>query len=580
MTGPGERRGAAVLGPGVDGGSTAAGGEPACAIIDPLQTLIFGPPPAVAAEDEPLFDEATRRNIQGNVVPGFNKPHQHFLFLRIGDPPAARRWIGERARSVTTMDTVLGFKREFTAARANRSTTPTATWLNIAFSGRGIELLTGRAVARQLPDQSFHQGLAARSTYLGDPTSTGHPGHRDRWLVGGPDNEADVLVIVAADTSDDLDDGVRDILDGAPFDVVYQQRADALPDGLHGHEHFGFRDGVSQPGVRGRLSEEAGDFLTPRHVVAAGGDLRGQLFGLPGQPLVWPGQFVLGLPRQDPQQVLCPAEPATSLPSWATNGSYVVVRRLHQDVPAFRRFTEAAAAATGLRREHLAAMLVGRWPSGAPLIRSPEKEDADLGANPLDNNHFLFDDDTLPLAPAVDPGGLAAIAVLPDEVEPLAEADVLGAVCPHFAHIRKVNPRDGATDLGKPSDSLTRMILRRGITYGPPLPEEAEPDGVDRGLMFVSYAATIEDQFELLVRRWCNSPIHPNHGGHDPVIGQRDSRGDRARFIEVPTSAGRVRVDLGDDWVVPTGGGYFFAPSITALAFQLGDPPPQATAAR
>ena len=78
-----------------------------------------------------------------------------------------------------------------------------------------------------------------------------------------------------------------------------------------------------------------------------------------------------------------------------------------------------------------------------------------------------------------------------------------------------------------------------------------DPD-VDRGLMFLCYGATIEDQFEFLTRRWSNLPNQPNDGGHDPVIGQRDSRGDRERFIDVPTADGStVRVTIERDWVVP-----------------------------
>lgn len=70
-----------------------------------------------------------------------------------------------------------------------------------------------------------------------------------------------------------------------------------------------------------------------------------------------------------------------------------------------------------------------------------------------------------------------------------ARADVLGSVCPHFAHIRKVNPRDGANDLGHPADNLLRMTLRRGIPFGRPLVGvKKPPPGLvkqERGLMFL-----------------------------------------------------------------------------------------------
>jgi deferrochelatase/peroxidase EfeB len=155
-----------------------------------------------------------------------------------------------------------------------------------------------------------------------------------------------------------------------------------------------------------------------------------------------------------------------------------------------------------------------------------------------------------------------------------AQQDFLGRVCPHIAHIRKTNPRDIATDLGKPHDSMLRMILRRGIPFGPPLAGVKRPSSKlvrqERGLMFLCYGATIEDQFEFLTRRWANSPLQPNLGGHDPIIGQRNERGARDRYIDFPTASGTRRIRIRDEWVIPTGGGYLFAPPIEAIAGVLG----------
>jgi len=537
-----------------------------------------GPPPrAVAAQvDEPVYDSSARRDIQGNILPGFNKDFQHFLFFRIRDREPARRWVARIAPQITSMDEALSFVTEHRARRLAEGVREpkglVATWVNIAFSHAAIGLLAGDR-AGDFGEQSFRQGLAARSTHIGDPTSPEHPGHRANWLVGGPHNEADILVIIAADRSADLEEKVAEITGmSGELELLFEQRAATLPGALAGHEHFGFKDGVSQPGVRGRLSEAPDDYLTRRRLAPAApgsGDIRPELFGLPGQVLVWPGQFLLGEPRQDPQNLLSRAEPApaSSHPEWARRGSYLVCRRLRQDVEAFWNFAAEAAARTGLDVIHLASLLVGRWPSGAPLMRATTADDGKLAKDVYANNHFLFEDDTRPVAlrPTRNHSG---------DTFPQARGDVFGTVCPHFAHIRKTNPRDAATEFGKPQDSMLRMILRRGIPFGPAL--FADPDGSpsppedDRGLMFLCYGATIEDQFEFLTRRWANSALQPNPGGQDPVIGQRDSRGDRTRYVEVPVADPPVRIAIERDFVVPTGGGYLFAPPISALTGVLG----------
>jgi len=523
------------------------------------------------AEPEPVYNATARGDIQGNIVPGFNKDHQHFLFFRIRNVARTKQWLRWIAPLVTSMEEVLAFVRAHRALRKRlgvREPPMCAAWINIAFSCEAIARLVSPADAAAFGDHSFRQGLAARSTFLGDPTRRSRSGHRSRWKVGGPNKEADILVIVAADDAEDLVNLVRNVkrrAAAARLRLLFEQRGDTLPGALRGHEHFGFKDGVSQPGVRGKVSPAAGDFITPRYIDPA--DSRARFLAKPGQPLLWPGQFLLGEPRQNTESISTSGPAATNFPRWAALGSYVVCRRLRQDVPAFWRFAIASAAAVGIPATKFASMLVGRWPSGAPVLRTPAADDAVLAGDEFANNHFMFDDDSRPSVLRPIPG-------YPGDAHAQAQADMLGAVCPHFAHIRKTNMRDGATDLGKPSDSLTRMILRRGIPFGRPVFGVRRPSRrllkQERGLMFLCYGGTIEDQFEFLTRRWVNSPLQPNVGGHDPIIGQRDTRGNRTRFIDFPTAAGTRRIRIRREWVVPTGGGYFFAPPIKAIAGVLG----------
>ncbi|MDM0109061.1 Dyp-type peroxidase [Variovorax sp. J22R24] len=522
----------------------------------------------VPGEPEPVYAPKQRGNIQGNVIPGFNKDHQHYLFFRLGKVGQSKHFLRWIHPLVSSMDDVLSFVRAFRAMRRRLGVSDPpmcSTWVNIAFSCHAIAQLVGKDDAAAFGDQSFRQGLAARSTFLGDPTSPRHPGHAKHWKVGGPRNEADVLVIVAADHPSHLEtmvDAIKAEAARNTLKLLFEQRGDTLPGRLRGHEHFGFKDGVSQPGVRGKVSAAPGDYITPRYVDPA--DPRAAFMARPGQILVWPGEFLLGEPRQATESLVAQAPGASNFPRWAALGSYLVSRRLRQDVPAFWGFVGAASGALGLPPMQFASQLVGRWPSGAPVMRTPASDNATLAGDEWANNHFIYNDPTRPIPLRPIPGytgdGFAQ-----------AGADMLGLVCPHFAHIRKSNPRDIATDLGKPADTLMRFLLRRGIPFGPAIAGVKRPPSklleAERGLMFISYGATIEQQFEFLTRRWVNSPVQPNFGGHDPVIGQHDVRGVRDRFIDMPLpSGGSQRVQLCDEWVVATGGGYFFSPPIEAIA--------------
>jgi Dyp-type peroxidase family len=449
--------------------------------------------------------EAAKRlathEIQAHVLAGFAAPLQAAAFLELTELRAAKRWLRRVAAQVTPLSA--GVRRSGLAA---------------AFTFEGLRKLADDA--ERFRETAFKEGLHERSPLLGDPRGTHEPGDPRNWVVGGPGRVPDVFLLVAGGRAAELeaalarvtprsDDGVR---------LMCVQEGAVLRGPFGRHEHFGFRDPVSQPGVRG-FTEHA----------------------LPGQRLIWPGEFVFGYPGQSAMDVDLPGPVTSAGPEWGRDGSFLVVRRLRQDVASFRRFLDAAATRLGISPELAAAKCFGRWPSGAPLVLAPACDDSALGRDDSRNNDFMFG---------------------PDRA---------GLVCPQAAHIRKAYLRDQPTSDHVAPGVETHRLMRRSIPYGPPYPRPG-----DRGLLFLAYQTSLERQFEFVTRAWLNNPIlREEQEGHDPVAGQNGRHPNRLRRFAVPVqdADGRVRrvqLALDEEWVVPTGGGYFFAPSLSALRLLAG----------
>jgi deferrochelatase/peroxidase EfeB len=148
---------------------------------------------------------------------------------------------------------------------------------------------------------------------------------------------------------------------------------------------------------------------------------------------------------------------------------------------------------------------------------------------------------------------------------PAQPDDALAQRCPHFAHTRKVNPRDLLTDQGSAGHTLTFQMLRRGLPYGPPIRGQAA-DNVDRGLLFLAYQASFKNQFNVLNTLWVNNVSAPEvtDEGHDLLISQNSGM-DRVATLRDPAGAVTATLRAQDRWVIPTGGGFFFAPSVSFL---------------
>ena len=229
---------------------------------------------------------------------------------------------------------------------------------------------------------------------------------------------------------------------------------------------------------------------------------------------------MLGYRRVDPRPPI--PQPAIL----GRNGTYVVFRKLHQRVAAFRQFLATHATDPEL----LAAKMMGRWRSGAPLARCPLHDDPELGADRTRNNDFDYADDPI------------------------------GYKTPPGSHARRANPRDAAV---AGVVRLHRMI-RRGTAYGPELPAGMlDDDGADRGLMFAFVGTQIGRQFEFVQSEWINGGAFLGLGDlKDPVAGDHD--GDDGSFA-FPNRPIPRRLHGLARFVVTRGGEYCFMPGLRAL---------------
>jgi Dyp-type peroxidase family len=373
-----------------------------------------------------------------------------------------------------------------------------APWLTVAFSHQGLQALGVPPESLDSFAPEFRQGMAARAAQLGD-VGDSDPEH---WETPLGSSDVHIALATLAPDQAGLDEAVakaqaaEDEFPGV--EVIWRQDCYQLPTG---RTSFGFKDGIGQPAVEG-------------------------LPGHPGESPIKAGEFILGYPDETGG-----AAPVPSPDVLGRNGTYVVFRKLHTRVAAYRRYLRDRAAD---RREEalLGAKMVGRWPSGAPLVLAPGHDDPELGADPKRNNDFRYGD------------------------------DLRGLRCPAGAHARRANPRDALDHEGAVDVRLHRMI-RRGTSYGPALPDGVlDDDGADRGIIFVFAGAHPKRQFEFVKTQWLNDGIFigaPQES--DPLVGPRAGGG----TFTVPRQPIRRRLHDLPPFVVTRGGEYLFAPSLSGL---------------
>jgi Dyp-type peroxidase family len=375
-------------------------------------------------------------------------------------------------------------------------------WLSIGISYAGLEALGVPSDSLQSFPEAYRAGMAARASKLGDE------GINDpkNWDLPFGKGEVHIGLSAFANSEEQwrhILAVAREQFEGfSGVSILAMQDFGAQPGDRNS---LGYKDGIDQPAIEGSGAQP----------------LPGQ-----GRP-IRAGEFILGYPGEAGVPL------AIQQPDiLGRNGTYVGLRKYQSRIGAFNRFLRANAS-TEADQELLAAKLVGRWRSGAPLVSAPDVDDSVLGADPQRNNDFSY---------SGDPRGLRA---------------------PFGCHIRRMNPRD--THLTRLTDVSLHRLIRRGTTYGPPYdPNDVseKADEVPRGAYFLFINAKAMDTIEFLQQEWINDGNFMGlDAERDPIIGRQ---GDGATFT-IPREPVRHRIHGIETFNVLRGGEYFFMPSLSGL---------------
>jgi len=412
-----------------------------------------------------------------------------YEFLSFRSAEAGRTWLSAVMEKVHS-------------ARAMRdSVDEEKRWVTVAFTWNGLRALGVDEDSLATFSAEFKQGMAARAETLGD-TGANHP---DNWTDKTASSDLHAIVVLfARDEAERVRCQAEHdqlIARCGGVEVLSSLDLHAIPPFTHAHDHFGYRDRLSQPVIEG-----TGEEPTP----GSGAPLKA-------------GEFILGYPDE--------SGPPANLPKpeiLSRNGSFMAYRRLEEHVDKFRDFLSANGS-TLEEQELVAAKLMGRWRSGAPLVLAPDKDDPALGADPQRNNNFNY-----------------------------KQMDPLGYAAPIGSHIRRMNPRDTAANINR------RRMIRRGATYGPPLPEDAPDDGKERGIAAFVICASLIRQFEFAQNVWINDRnFHELGNERDPIIGNQDG----TLEFKIPRRPVRKKITGLPAFTTVRGGAYFFLPGLQALRY-------------
>ena len=442
-------------------------------------------------------------DIQGFALKGYTFPHARFLLLEILHQEGARQLIIELLPLITT---------------GERWEKKPAATLNIAFTHKGLVKLNLPLVTLLSFPPEFQQGMKARADVLYDTGKNGP----ENWDSVWRDAAVHVWLAVYAESLPALEERcslITEILDktqGASLLEAQNACAIYLKGKPTPNEHFGYRDGFGNPDFKGAER----DCVPGQGKLTAKGDWEA----------LATGEFLLGYADEAGE---LPVAPIPHL--LARNGTFMVYRKLKQNVAAFRDYLDKKGQQYPGGKKKLAAKFLGRWPDGTPLELSPDTEDPAIVEDDNRNTNFTY---------AGDPAG---------------------SRCPIGAHIRRTNPRDTFGFNGALVNR--RRIMRRGLPYGKYVPDgEPVNDQDDRGLIFMALNASLFRQFEFVQQQWVEYGNDARQGNDkDVLVGNHEGKG---KFVVQgttdPANPPFICASL-PNFVEMRGGDYFFMPSLTAL---------------
>ncbi len=477
------------------------------------------------ATDQLFSEQHTREaplalgNIQGIILKGYgHMPEARYLMFQVeAARPELRAWLAGLPLT--------------SAAAGSREQNPPEPLLNVAFSHSGLLAIgLGPDLCARFSTPFVHGSHDPYRARVNGDLGQSDP---HRWQWGSAERPVHVLLLVYAKSTASLAEFVRQYTaeaEAVGLRLVQSLEGTTLTDRK---EHFGFRDGIAQPIIEG-----SGRAEREGNTIAAGEILLGHKDGygnVSHSPLSSCG-FAFGY-----------------------DGSYLVFRQLEQDVAAFWRYCAGNGGAGPAIQ--IASKMVGRWPSGASLVRHPEMDPADARFIDEDDFSYLGNDQ---------------------------DNDRYGARCPFGAHIRRTNPRDWL--LGENPDESLRLsnlhrVVRRGRPYGSPLVKSMVPAALidaahrnddeaptGRGLQFLCFNANIERQYEFIQQQWCNNPKFAGlNSDPDPLLGQQRSATalgtDPVSFVlQSDVKTGLLpRSTAMQNFVHVVGSTYFFMPSLSAV---------------